>query len=282
MTPVVELMVAIPGLNAVHVPPDGVPVAVVPLPTQTVDCAKLTVGLGKTVNGVVGAEEHPVDVCVQVKVAVPAAIPVTTPALVTVATAGFEDCQVPPVAGVTVVVERTHIELVVNVTVGVGVTVTFNVSDLHPVDVSVKTKRPVPGVTPVTTPPFVTVAMAGNTAVHVPPVVGINVVVEPIHTAWVPLMATDGGGLTVTADVVLVQPVVASVNVKVAVPCPTAVTTPLADTVATLVLLLTQVPPVVGDNVVLAPIQILFAPVILTVGRGFTVNCMVSAQVGVA
>lgn len=123
--------------------------------------------------------------------------------MVTVATAGSEDCQVPPVAGVTVVVAVTQIELEVNATVGVGVTVTFNVSDLHEVTASVNTNLPVPGETPVTRPPPVTVAMAGNDAAHVPPVDGINVVVEPIQTAGVPLMAADGFGFTVTAAVVL-------------------------------------------------------------------------------
>lgn len=67
-----------------------------------------------------------------------------------------------------------------------------------------------------------------------------------------------------------------------AVPCPTAVTTPPLVTVATAVLLLAQVPEVEGDKVVVAPIQMLFGPVILTVGFGLTVNCMVSAQLGVA
>lgn len=139
-------MSATVGFKAVHVPPAGKPVAVVGLPIQRDEWANVTVGRAFTVNALVGADEQPVDVCVQVNVAVPAVIPVTTPALFTVATAGFEDCHVPPVAGVTVVVEVTHIALAVNPTVGVGVTVTFKVSDLHVVIASVNTNLPTPGV----------------------------------------------------------------------------------------------------------------------------------------
>ena len=54
---------------------------------------------------------------------------------------------------------------------------------------------------------------------------------------------------TVSAAVVLLQPVVPSVNVNVTVPAATAVTVPLLATVATDGLLLTHVPPLVGDNI---------------------------------
>ena len=68
-----------------------------------------------------------------------------------------------------------------------------------------------------------------------------------------------------------VHPVVEFVNVKVTFPNPTPVTTPALVTVAMPVLLLVQVPPVVGDKVVLAPTHMVLGPVILTVGFGFTV-----------
>lgn len=62
-----------------------------------------------------------------------------------------------------------------------------------------------------------------------------------------------------------------AVKVNVAVPGPTAVTTPVVGlTVATVVLLLAQVPPVVGDKVVVKPTQIWFGPVIATTGLFIT------------
>ena len=76
-------------------------------------------------------------------------------------------------------------------------------------------------------------------------------------------------GFTVTTEVANeVQPVPFCVNVKVAVPAETAVTTPALLTEATAGLLLNQLPPADGDNDVVAPTQIEFAPVILTVGNG--------------
>ena len=60
-------------------------------------------------------------------------------------------------------------------------------------------------------------------------------------------------GSTVTDEVVALQPVVVSVKVKVAVPVETPVTTPAFVTVATEALLLSQVPPVVGDRVIVPP-----------------------------
>jgi hypothetical protein len=56
------------------------------------------------------------------------------------------------------------------------------------------------------------------------------------------------------------------VKVKVAVPPETPVTTPPDVTVAIALLLLAQVPPEVGDKLVVLPAQIEVLPVILTVG----------------
>ena len=70
----------------------------------------------------------------------------------------------------------------------------------------------------------------------------------------------------------LLQLVVDEVNVNVADPAATPVTTPAEVTVATAGLLLTQVPPVVGDKVVVAPMQIELLPVMLTDGKGLTVT----------
>lgn len=61
----------------------------------------------------------------------------------------------------------------------------------------------------------------------------------------------------------------------------TPVTTPALVTVATALLLLAQVPPEVGDKVVVAPTQITFEPVMLTGVKAFTVTAeVVALQLG--
>jgi hypothetical protein len=54
---------------------------------------------------------HPVEVCVNVRVTVPAATPDTKPALVIVAIAVLLLAQVPPVFGVTLAVLPTHTDV---------------------------------------------------------------------------------------------------------------------------------------------------------------------------
>ena len=86
-----------------------------------------------------------------------------------------------------------------------------------------------------------------------PPVVGDKVIVDPTQTDDAPL--TIGKAFTVTAFVVALQPVEVCVNVNVTEPGATPVTTPPFVTVAKLLLLLTHVPPVVGDKVIVDPTQ---------------------------
>jgi len=76
-----------------------------------------------------------VDVCVNVKLTVPKAIPVTKPAFVTVATLGALLTQVPPVVGERVVVNPAHtVDGPVNATTGGTLTVTGAVlSETQPV-----------------------------------------------------------------------------------------------------------------------------------------------------
>ena len=74
---------------------------------------------------------------------------------------------------------------------------------------------------------------------------------------------------TVTNDVVALQPVSVLVKVNVAVPADTPVTTPALVTVATKLFLLVQVPPVVGDKVIVLPT--LTEAGAETIGSGFTV-----------
>ena len=80
-------MVAMEGLLLVHVPP-VVGDNVVVLPTHMVGGVAVTTGLAITVTVSVGSEEQPEAVSVHTNVAVPAIKPVTTPALLTVATNG--------------------------------------------------------------------------------------------------------------------------------------------------------------------------------------------------
>ena len=85
-------------------------------------------------------------------------------------------------------------------------------------------------------------------------------------------MVTSGvkTGFTITAEVVLLHPVVASVNVNVTLPDETPVTSPPLVTVAIALSLLVQVPPVVDDKVMPLPTHTDDAAV--TTGKGLTVT----------
>ena len=190
-----------------------------------------------------------------------------TPALVTVAIAILLLTHVPPVVGDNVAVLPIH-TVAGAVTTGKAFTVTEDVVLLHPVDVWVNVKVTEPAATPVMTPALVTVAIALLLLTHVPPVVGDNVAVLPTHT--VAGAVTTGKAFTVTEEVVLLHPVVVDVKVKVTEPAATPVMTPALVTVAIALLLLTHVPPVVGDNVAVLPTHTVAGAV--TTGKAFTVT----------
>jgi hypothetical protein len=274
--------VATAGALLAQVPPD-VGDSVVVKPTQMLFVPEMpTTGNAVIVAGGVVAIQ-PVAVLVKVKVALPADTPVTTPALVTVATPGALLVQVPPEAGSKLVVAPTQMVLAPSIlTIGSGFTVTVAVvAPQLGAAVLVKVNVTAPAETAMTTPALVTVAMVELLLAQVPPVVGDKVVEAPTQIVLAPVMDTTGNALTVTAAVgAETQPVVELVNVKVAVPTDTAVTTPVrASTVATAGVLLTHVPPVLGDKVVVAPIHMLLAPVIFTAGVGFTVTDGVEADI---
>lgn len=140
---------------------------------------------------------------VKVKVAVPAVKPVTTPALVTEATAGLLLTQVPPVAGDKVVVNPAQIVLEpVILTAGVAFIVIPEVgAETQPVLVLVKVNVTTPALIPVTTPKLVTEATAGLLLAQVPPVEGDKLVISPIQMLEAPRMLTIGIGSTVTEAV---------------------------------------------------------------------------------
>jgi len=114
------------------------------------------------------------------------------------------------------------------------------------------------------------VAIAGLLLTHVPPAPGLAVIVEPMHKAANGVLTT-GSAFTVSVDVVLLQPVVAFVKVNVTVPAVSPVINPALVMVATVGLLLTQVPPDTGLAVITEPIHNV-AEGVLTTGRAFTVT----------
>jgi hypothetical protein len=72
-----------------------------------------------------------------------------------------------------------------------------------------------------------------------------------------------------------VHPVAVSVKLKLAIPGAIPVTIPLFVIVATPLLLLIQVPPKVGERLVLLPTHIVSLPEMFTVGRELTVTGLV-------
>jgi hypothetical protein len=219
-------------------------------------------------------------VWVKVKVADPLDTPVITPALVTVATAVLLLAQVPPVVGVRTEVPFTQMVLrPVRVAVGNAFTVIAVVgAEIQPA-VLVKVKVADPLATPVTTPAAVTVATAVLLLAQVPPVVGERAEVVPTQIGFAPLIVAIGNAFMVMAAVgAELQPVLVFVKIKEADPLATPVTTPASVTVATAVLLLAQVPPVVGERVVVEPTQMAVAPLITATGNAFTVIAAVGAD----
>jgi hypothetical protein len=139
----------------------------------------------------------------------------------------------------------------------------------------------VPAVFPVTMPEVPIDAISGLLLVHVPPlVVLLSVVVLPVQTVAVPVMAlTTVPGVTVTFLVVRAVPQsVVTIYDIVLVPADMPVTIPVMPTVPTAVLLLLQEPP--GDallSAVVLPAQTEATPVIgLAVGSVLTVTTFVA------
>jgi hypothetical protein len=94
-TPVInppDVIVATPVTEDVHVPPAGVPVRVV-VPGKHMAGVPVTVGVVPTVT--LNVDVHPL--AVYVITVVPFVIPVNTPEVDTVPTAGVEELHVPPV-----------------------------------------------------------------------------------------------------------------------------------------------------------------------------------------
>jgi hypothetical protein len=254
----------------------GLTVVVPPMHNEVLAPVIFVVGRALTVTALVASDGQSVLLLVNVNVTVPPLTPVTIPPLVTVATIVLLLAHVPPVVGFSVVVDPSQIVLPpVILTVGFALTVNGDVAnELHPVLVSVYVKVAVPAATAVINPALVIVATPVLLLTQVPNVVGLIVVVPPIQSEVLELVIfVVGRAFTVTVLVASDgQSVVLFVNVNVAVPPLTPVTTPPLVTVAIELLLLTHVPPEVGLKVVVDPSHIVLAPVILTLGFEFTVN----------
>lgn len=265
------LIVAIELLLLTQVPPvEGLNV-IVP-PTQT-PAAALTTGKAFTVNKVV-VLLHPETVSVKVKLTVPAETPVTKPALSTVAIVALLLVHTPPVDGLNVIKAFTHKLLEGRLTVGILLTVTVAVVLLNPLEDCVKVKVTVPADTPVTNPALLIEATPASLLTHVPPVVGLSVIVDPTHNLSDGRI-TVGRSLTTTDAVVLLQPVVVLVKVKVTVPSDIPVISPALVIVAIPELLLVQVPPVVGLADIVLP-TCNEAAGVLTVGSALTVTVILA------
>lgn len=119
-------------------------------------------------------------------------------------------------------------------------------------------------------------AMAGLRLLHVPPAgVPLRVVVLPMHITGDPVIG-PGNAFTVTVSDLL-QPDVL-VHIMFAVPAVMPVTTPVAFTVATAILLLVQLTPVlVVLNVVVRPTHSDGLPLIAA-GNALTVTVVVLIQ----
>jgi len=227
-------------------------------PVETVAVAGVTVTVPTGIGTMLTEAVPDFPSLVAVIVAVPKATPVTTPPLVTVATAVLLDVHVTtrpvstvPLASFSVAASAPvcpmTIELVAGATVtvatGAGVTVTVEVPDFPSL---VAVIVAVPGAMPVTTPPD-TVATAVLLEVQVTILsvtttpfasftVGVSVVVlaAAIVTVLGVTTTLPTGVVTVTVALPLLSPLVA---VTVAWPAATPVTVPLEETVATAVLL---------------------------------------------
>ncbi len=187
-------------LLLVHTPPVVASLSMVDWPRHTEPDPVIDVRAALTVTTLVATQ--PVEVNVKLMVAVPVVRAETTPEVFTVATVELALPQVPlPVALLSGEVEPAHSVATPVIAEGSAITVTTLVIT-QPVVVNLYEIVAVPAATPVTTPvPEPTVAVLVFALIHVPELVAsLNVVVAPIQTDAVPVMAA-GSGLTVTVVV---------------------------------------------------------------------------------
>lgn len=274
------VIVATNGLVLVQVPP-AVGVNVVIDPTQIGLFPVITAtGLAFTTTGAVGSETQPVEDWVYTKVALPGLIPMTRPALLTVAMVGFKLDQLPLTVGDNEVLAPSQIvEGPIIVAAGLLFTVmVVEATDVHPVELSVNTKVAVPGATPVTMPLWLMVAILGLLLTQLPPLDGSKAVEVPTQIFAGPFNEIEGLPFTVTCKLVPEAQPFAAVKVSIDNPLDTPVITPALVIVATAVLLLVQEPPVAGNTFVVVPAQMVDGPLNCTGTPGLTVTIPVASD----
>ena len=136
-------------------------------------------------------------------VVVPALLPLTTPEVFTEAIAELLLLHTPPViASVSVITAPAQTLSAPSMVPASGkaFTVTLSVVVANPHELEVYEIVAVPGVSPVTTPDALIVAIAPLLLLHPPPVATLlNVIAAPAHTLSTPRMVpTSGSGFVVT------------------------------------------------------------------------------------
>jgi hypothetical protein len=219
-------------------------------------------------------------------VVVPAVIPFTEPLMLMVAIAVLLLLHTPPAVALfnaVVAVAQTVAVPVIVPAAGAAFTVTTCVAYAVPqAVVAAYDIVAVPCVSPVTTPVVFTEAMALLLLLHIPPVVALlNEVVFEGQTVAVPVIVPAfGNSFTVmVVSVADVPQLFSSVYIMVAVPAVRPATVPFVPIVATAVLLLVQVPPLVAlasvfvalGHTVIVPVIALTFGTVLTVAVVFVV-----------
>ena len=218
---------------------------------------------------------------------VPAERPVTTPVVLTVATAVLVLDQVPPdAASVRVILALVHTRAgpLMQPAVGVRFTVTGAVVSEVPQELLTEyVMVTLPVVMPVTTPDELTVATVLLELIQVPPLtLGVRVMLLPVHTDEGPVRLPAGKDeLTVTTMVAWALPqVLVTVYIIVSVPALIPPTRPELFTVAKPLVAL-QVPPLtVGVRVMPEPMHTkLVPPRVPALGNGRMVVVAVATDV---
>ena len=247
-------MVVAPEL---HTPPSTASESVVTEPAHTFAVPAMVPAAGRafTVTTLTALAVPQLFVTVYDILAVPWAIPATTPIVFMVAMPVDPELHTPPsTASVSVDTDPGQIFALPAIVpaAGSGFTVTTMVERAVPqLLVVVKDIVAVPALTPLTTPLELTDAVAGEEELHEPSPEDkprVRVTVVPEHSVVVPLIEpAKGNGFTVTPFVVYPGPqLVVTVYVIFAVPWAMPVATPVALTVTTAVALDVQVPPLIA------------------------------------
>ena len=252
-----------------HVPPEfGVMFEVSPIHIALGPVSSISEG-SLTVSGVDRSEEHPVALFVNTNATLPGPIPVIVPLdeIVATVTSVLDHC--PPEDGNILVSSPIHISVLpIKLILGGAFTERDEErADSQPVTLFVNLNLALPVFSAVIIPFSSIVATDSSVLIHVPPLEGVIVVDSPMHSSESDKPFIAGDSKTLIEIVPSEEhPLDNSIKVNVAMPSDSPVTTPVLLTDATLLLLLIQIPPEVGDKVVVLLIQMSAGPVSAIVG----------------